>query len=136
MLRSPDRPFPPVHLSGGESLWISGDEFPVALRNPFQAEEVGPKWRPQAIPRGRPCNLYISLATIRARPVAVLASLGSGMKCAIFVNRSMTTHSSLQPFDISVTKSMWKLQGGGEFRIAGGGVPCLPGPLGKNGRTG
>ena len=64
--------------------------------------------RSDTMSRGSPCNLHISLANLRARSAAVLAFSFKGMKWAIFVNRSITTHSSVQPFDKgrSVMKSM------------------------------
>ena len=58
--------------------------------------------------RGGPCHLYISLAKVLARSAAVFMFSYSGMKWAIFENRSIIYHSSVQPFDKgrSVMKSM------------------------------
>ena len=48
---------------------------------------------------GWPWRHQISLANIQARSSAVFLTSSYGMKWAIFENRSLTTHSSVQPFD-------------------------------------
>ena len=57
---------------------------------------------------GRPCRRQISHAKIRSRSWAFFLSISRGMKWAIFENRSITTHNSVQLFDRgrSVMKSM------------------------------
>ena len=80
----------------------------MTLRNSFQIEDVNLESRSDTMSRGSPCSLHISLANLRARSAAVLVFSFRGMKWAILVNRSITTHSSVQPFDKgkSVMKSM------------------------------
>ena len=80
----------------------------MTLRNSFQLDDVNLESRSDMMSRGSPCNLHISLVNLRARSAAVLAFSFRGMKWAIFVKRSITTHSSVQPFDRgrSVMKSM------------------------------
>ena len=58
--------------------------------------------------RGRLCRHQISFAKIRARSSAFFLSVSRGMKWAIFENRSITTHNSVQLFDWgrSLMKSM------------------------------
>ena len=64
--------------------------------------------RSEMMSRGSPCSLHISLANLRARSAPVLAFSFRGLKWAILVNRSITTHSSMQQFykGKSVMKSM------------------------------
>ena len=80
----------------------------MTLRNSFQVDDVNLESRSETMSRCSPCSLHISLANLRARSAAVLAFSFRGMKWAIIVNRSTTTHSSEQPFDKgkSVMKSM------------------------------
>ena len=74
----------------------------------LQVSEVNLESRSETISYGRLWSLHISLAKMRARSSAVLPFGGSGIKCAILVNRSMTTQSSVQPINSgrSVMKSM------------------------------
>ena len=80
----------------------------MTLRNSFQVDDVNLESRSDTMSRGSPCSLHISLANLRARSAAVLAFSFRGMKWAILVNWSITTHSSVQPFDKGkpVMKSM------------------------------
>ena len=80
----------------------------MTLRNSFQVDDVNLESRSDMMSRGSPCSLHISLVNLRARSAAVLALSFRGMKWAILVNQSITTHSSMQPFDKgqSVMKSM------------------------------
>jgi len=57
---------------------------------------------------GRLWCFQTSLANVIARSVAILLSFLRGIKCAIFVKRSMTTHNWLCPPDSgnSVMKSI------------------------------
>ena len=80
----------------------------MTLRNSFQVVDVNMESRSDMMSRGRPCSLHISLVKVLARSAAIFAFSYSGMKWAIFENRSIITHSSVQPFDTgkSVMKSM------------------------------
>ena len=82
--------------------------IPMTLRNSFQVVDVNLESRSDTMSRGRPCNFHISFAKILARSAAVFALSCRGKKWAIFENRSIITHSSVQPFDKgkSVKKSM------------------------------
>ena len=74
----------------------------------FQISEVKRESLSDTISVGRPWNFYISRANITAKSDAVFPSFRSGRKCAILVNRSMTTQSWSHPSDSgsSVMKSM------------------------------
>ena len=65
--------------------------IPRTARNFFQVEEVNLESRSETISRGKPCSRHMSLANIPTRSPAVLAPEDRGMKCAISVNRQMTT---------------------------------------------
>src|SRR6266705_2818079 len=82
--------------------------IPKRARKTCQVEEVNLESRSETMSLGKPCNLHTSRAKILARSSAFFPSGANGMKCAILVNRSMTTQSSLHPEDRgrSVMKSM------------------------------
>ena len=82
--------------------------IPMRLRNSFQVVDVNLESRSDTMSRSRPCSFHISLVKILAKSVAVFASSYRGMKWAILENRSIITHSSVQPFDKGklVIKSM------------------------------
>ena len=82
--------------------------IPVMARKSFQVLDVNLESRSDTISLGRLRRHQIFRANIRARSSAVILSSSKGMKWAIFENRSITTHSSVQPFDLgnSVIKSM------------------------------
>jgi len=75
-------------------------------RNSFHVSEVNRESRSDTMSVGSPWNLHTSRANIFARSDAVFSR--SGMKCAILVNRSMTTHSWSRPSEggKSVMKSI------------------------------
>ena len=80
----------------------------MTFRKSFQVLDVNLESRSDTISRGRRWRCQITHANIRARSVAVFLPSSSGMKWAIFENRSITTHSTVQPFDRgrSVMKSI------------------------------
>ena len=82
--------------------------IPRVARNTCHVADVNLESRSEMMSCGKPCSLHISLAKVRARSSAVFPSQGSGMKWALLVNLSMTTHSALHPFDMgrSVMKSI------------------------------
>ena len=69
----------------------------MTLRNSFQVDDVNLQSRSETMSRGSPGSFHISFANLRARSAAVLALSFRGMKWAILVNLSITTHSSVQP---------------------------------------
>lgn len=75
--------------------------MPSAAVKAVQVSEANLEPRSEMMSRGRPRSLHISFAKIRARSLAVLPPVDSRMKCAIFVNRSIITQSSVQPIDTS-----------------------------------
>jgi len=64
-----------------------------SCRTSFYASDVNLESRSDTISVGRPWNFHTSLAKAIAKSGAVLRVFGNGMKCAILVNRSMTTQS-------------------------------------------
>ena len=82
--------------------------IPVTERKSFQVLDVNLESRSDTMTQGRPLRRQISRVNIRVRSSAVFLSSSNGIKWAIFENQSITTHSSVQPFDRgrSVMKSM------------------------------
>jgi len=64
-------------------------------RNSFHGSKVIRESRSDTMSVGNPWNFHTSRVNIFARSDAVFTR--SGMKCAILVNWSMTTHSWLRP---------------------------------------
>jgi len=84
------------------------ERMPESRRNSFHTSEVKRESRSDTISDGSPWCHQISRAKILERSLAVLPSFRRGRKCAILVNRSMTTQSWSHPSEIgkSVMKSM------------------------------
>ena len=77
-------------------------------RKSFQVWDVNLQSQSDTMSRGRPCRCHISRAKIRTRSSAFYLSCSRSIKWAIFENRSITTHNSVQLFDRcrSVIKSI------------------------------
>jgi len=75
-------------------------------RNSFQVTDVNLQSQSDTMSVGRPWCFHISLAKMTATSAVVFSH--RGIKCAILINRSMTTQSWSNPSDFgsSVTKSI------------------------------
>src|SRR3982074_3606662 len=95
--------------------------------NSAQNELVNTESRSDTILDGKPCSLQTFDKKSFAQPSAVFSFSLIGIKCAIFVKRSTTTHTVVQPSERgSWTMKSMDIESHGEKESSRGcKVPCL-----------
>jgi len=80
--------------------------MPDSHRNSFHVSEVNCESRSDAMSEGSLWCFQTCQAKMTARSAAIFFSFSRGRKCAIFVNRSITTHNWSHPSETASGKNL------------------------------